>query len=538
MKQFYKVLMAFIACNIFLVSFASENNVDSRMTLKDVPSVTKNLKKTRSSSSKKELEPIGPMITERPSGESSIWCVDAVCYELNWNGIGIEEYENKPSEFIETGNGEIYISNLGVNALAPGWAKGTIENDLITIPLPQIVEEMDYFDVTYVYELVCLRYIEGMPLDFDAFEVAEDITSITMSKTETGWHLDLPENGSIILGLYSPTEEIWIGYANIIANWSPAPWELTQMPEEVTTIDYGMRADSQGYLLKGATFNDEIYLQGISSIFPESVIKGKIEGDKAIFESNQLLGIFDSNFVFFQGGEYGEVYDEYFNDYYYDYYPVENLMFDYNAESGSLIVKEEKAILINTELEGQRSLQIFWMPQLHQQPAVIDITLQKPELISIGEIDYWGEGYFSFILENFNNEGYVINPNNLYFKVTIDNVPVAIEGDFGIENSEILIPFNYNDYYIVTRNGNQRSILYLDGQKNATATLVYVGPDGERIESDTLNINLDTTGIENINKDTQNTTAKYYNLLGRGVNNPDKGIFIEVKNGKSRKVLF
>ena len=55
MKQFYKVLMAFIACNVFLVSFASENNVDSRMTLKDVPSVTKNLKKTRASSSKKRI---------------------------------------------------------------------------------------------------------------------------------------------------------------------------------------------------------------------------------------------------------------------------------------------------------------------------------------------------------------------------------------------------------------------------------------------------------------------------------------------------
>ena len=288
MKHFYKVLVAFFACNIFLVSFAAENKGESKVPLKELPSVTSKFKKTRSSSSR-IMEPIGPMITERPSGVSSIWCVDAVCYELNWNGIGIEEYENSPSEFIETGDGEIYISNLGVNALAPGWAKGTIENDQITIPLPQIVEEMNYMDVTYVYELVCLRYIDGMPLDFDAFEVAEDITSITMSKTETGWHLDLPDNGSIILGLYSPTEDLWVGYANIIANWRPAPWELVTMPEGLTTIDYGMVADSQGYVVKGVSFDNELYLQGISSMFPESLIKGKIEGDKAVFESNQLL---------------------------------------------------------------------------------------------------------------------------------------------------------------------------------------------------------------------------------------------------------
>lgn len=531
MKHFYKVLMAFFACNIFLVSFAAENQGESKVPLKELPSVTSKLKKTRSSSSR-IMEPIGPMITERPSGVPSIWCVDAVCYELNWNGIGIEEYENSPSEFIETGDGEIYISNLGVNALAPGWAKGTIENDQITIPLPQIVEEMNYMDITYVYELVCLRYIDGMPLDFDAFEVAEDITSITMSKTDTGWHLDLPDNGSIILGLYSPTEDLWVGYANIIANWRPAPWELVTIPEGLTPIDYGMVADSQGFVVKGGILDNEIYLQGISSMFPESVIKGKIEGDKAVFESNQLLGIWDSSFIFFQGGEYGEVYDEYFGDYYYDYYPVENLTFDYNKETGSLTVNEAKAILINTELDATRLLQLFWMPQLLPQPSDIDITLKTPEFVSVDEIDYWGDGYFTFSLDNFNDQGYVINPNNLYFFVTIDDIPFSLNGD---EDSDNLIPFNYNDYYRVTKNGDKRTMLYYEGQSKATVTLVYIGPDGNRIESDTLTILLDTNGVENIQKE---SPAKYYDLMGRKINHPGKGIFIEVKDGKSRKVVF
>lgn len=535
MKQFYKFLMAFIACHVFFTSFAIVNERGSKVSLKDLPSVIKNLNKSRISSPNKIMEPIGPMITEKPSGESTLWCVDAVCYELNWNGIGIEEYENSPSEFIEPGNGEIYISNLGVNALASGWAKGTIENDLITIPLPQIVEEMDFLDVTYVYELVCLRYIDGMPLDFDAFEIAEDITSITMSKTETGWHLDLPDNGSIILGLYSPTEEIWVGYANIIANWSPAPWDLVKLPEGVTTLDYGMISDSQGYIVKGTTDKNDIYLQGISPTFPESVIKGKIDGDKAIFESNQLLGINDDSFVFFQGGAYGEVYDEYFGEYYYNYYPIENLIFDYDKETGALIVSEEKAILINTLLDGTRCLQIFWMPELLQQPANIDIELKKPKFVSIEEIDYWGEGYFTFSLDNFNDEGYVINPHNLYFLVTIDGIPVQFENNLGFENTENLIPFNYNDYYLVTKNGNKRTMIYYEGQKKATVTLIYITPDGEKIESETLEILLDDTGIEHLSKE---SIAKYYDLFGRRINNPDKGIYIEVKDGKSRKVLF
>lgn len=48
----------------------------------------------------------------------------------------------------------------------------------------------------------------------------------------------------------------------------------------------------------------------------------------------------------------------------------------------------------------------------------------------------------------------------------------------------------------------------------------------------------DMAGIEGIAADDVNAPAVYYNMQGVRVNNPENGIFIEVKNGKAQKVQF
>ncbi len=112
-------------------------------------------------------------------------------YAMSWSGVTTEEYWEKTSEFIEDGNGNIYISNILSTANCPGWVKGTIDGDKITIPVPQTVQMIPYGEETFCYQIDVMKYIDGAELDNYAFEVDESVSAVTMTKQEDGsWHLD------------------------------------------------------------------------------------------------------------------------------------------------------------------------------------------------------------------------------------------------------------------------------------------------------------------------------------------------------------
>lgn len=477
----------------------------------------------------------GEIITTAPEGTVTNWVINGYSYVMSWSGISMEENTNCISQMVETSENEVYISGILPCTTLPGWVKGTREGDVISIPVPQRVEEIQFGDVVYVYQIDVLNYIEGEPLDYFAFEVDENVNSITMTKTETGWHMDLPDNGSTILGLTCPNEgeQLWVGYANIIANWSPIPWIETNAPSAEAS-QFAIVYSGEGHLVNVAFDDNDCYIQGISPRFPKSWIKGEVtDGKSIVFASNQFLGIssgYDMEMGLFQGGIFGLTTNEW-GDEYMDYIPQPNAIFDYDSESKTMSMKEQ-AVLINTSDTVTRCLNIYWEPTFYPQPIDIDVIPQKPVATAVSSYEQGlGYGSISFTMTNLDEEGYVISPDNLYFTVRFDGVPVEING-------ETLIPYGYFDYDLIRKYGTEYTVMFYDkNAKQAEVELINVKPDGEEVHSPVLVMNLDPSAVETIG--IENRSIQYYDLTGRRIMKPASGnMIIKVEEGRSSKVIM
>ena len=98
--------------------------------------------------------------------------------------------------------------------------------------------------------------------------------------------------------------------------------------------------------------------------------------------------------------------------------------------------------------------------------------------------------------------------------------------------SQESVTFGANDYVLVKRNGE-----FVFAKASGSTIQNYKNHAFLRLNSNQANVRMifddnDATGINGIETDEQD--AIYYDLMGRRVTNPTKGIYI--KNGK--KVLF
>lgn len=476
----------------------------------------------------------GELITTAPEGTVTNWVVNGYSYVMSWSGVSMEENINCISQMVETEDGEIYILGILSSSQSPGWVKGTRDGDVITIPVPQRIEEILFGDVVYVYQIDVLNYIDGEPLDNFAFEVDESVNSITMTKTESGWHLDLPDNGSTILGLTCANEgeQLWSGYASIISNWSPIPWIETNAPSAPAS-QYAMVYDGEGRLVNVAFDANECYIQGIAGPFPKSWIKGEVTDENSIiFPSNQFLGISTGSGMemgLFQGGIYGLVEDDGYE--YMNYIPQPTAVFDYDSESKTLSMKEQ-AVLINTSDTVTRCLNIYWEPSLYPQPIDIETIPQKPVAVEVSAYESgWGYGSITFSMTNLNEEGYVIPTEDLYFSVRFDGKPIEVNG-------KAMIPFGYFDYELIRKYGSEYNVRFYDeNAKEAEVELICIKADGEEFHSPVLVMNLDPSAVETIG--IENRGIQYFDLTGRRIMHPEAGsMVIKVVDGHSFKVIM
>lgn len=487
-----------------------------------------------------EETPLDPIIMDRPEGKASEYAADGVLYFLSWSGVGMDEFSMEPSEIVEAENGEVFIHNILADTYCPGWVKGTRDGDVITIPLPQIVEEMEFGEEVIVYCVDYLKCVDKEYLGFDSFEVDRSVKSITMTATEEGgWHLDLPDNGDAILGLTSGEggENWWIGYADVISEWHPVPWQRVDA-SGLKFDQYAMVSDSMGSIVGFARDGSDVYLKGVSKYFPDAVVKGTVENGRAVFDSYQYLGIADMKFGFFLGSKYDLIIDEYYGDEYYGYVPVEAAVFDFDETNQSLTMTEEGAIYVTGSISEMLPFEILWMPVFYSQPEYVTPEPMAPTFAGMEEwSEYNGYGTVAFNVSNLNAEGYVLDSDRTYYVVEQDGVPMESPAHLAFDDSEYLIPLRYIDWDLIRGWDSLREIrIYDENVKTVSVYLVYIDEEGVRHESDKLLIILDPTEVGSMSA--QPDDAQIYDLTGMRVANPHGGVYIRVQDGKTSKVTI
>lgn len=168
------------------------------------------------------------------------------------------------------------------------------------------------------------------------------------------------------------------------------------------------------------------------------------------------------------------------------------------------------------------------------EPGYIVFDVSDPdhvvfEATNAGFINYYPMGITEFYCTN--NAGYVMSRRGWDLKTLIQNVG----DDFTwttFKNGVVTLGSMTN------KNGETEWDACFGTQNSFPGQNAWFDRDGFPVNMDASITFLTEAGIDNVIEKKDDGRPRYFNLQGVEVKNPEKGVYIEMKNGKSRKVIF
>ena len=238
------------------------------------------------------------IITAPSEGESKMYNRSGIGYYVSNNQMVAGAQEGRV-EIVECPDGTVDIQDFISYAAVGTWVKGTKEGNTITIPAKQVV----YFVPDYNYGFYLAKA--------SATDGSEQEGDIVM--TINGDQITFAEGENGAAALYYTDDQALSGYMDVATVWtydaSYVVPELVTPPADMEALDFkakGTSFSSSGSapfntnVKVGFTGND-VYVQGLFPDFPESWIKGTVDGNLVTFKAQQFLGKYASYDVWLMG---------------------------------------------------------------------------------------------------------------------------------------------------------------------------------------------------------------------------------------------
>jgi len=243
------------------------------------------------------------IITAPDEGEHKFYQRAGSAYYLSNNSV-YSGAQSGTVEIVECADGTVYIKNIVSEFAYDVWVKGTKNGNTITVAAGQ----PQYYVANYQ---TTLSVNWGTINDAgNSYERAEGDITFTID----GDVISLDGSSqSKILGIFWDDDNSWQGFGDYETVWTYNPDyvapQLVELPEgaEVQTwYKYGNTNSNSGAVnFEGnasvAFVGDEVYISGFSDDFPESWIKGTIDGDKVVFPSLQFVGKYSTYDIYATG---------------------------------------------------------------------------------------------------------------------------------------------------------------------------------------------------------------------------------------------
>ena len=242
------------------------------------------------------------VITAIPEGETKIYQRTGT----GWYRSGSTLYYTEQAgniEITETEDGTVYFKDFFSQVAAGTYIKGTKSGNTITVPAGQIVyywASAGYGMRTGFAEYTTNGFVETKAGD----PYILTIDGNTISLTETSFDFDTATG--TIAALFYTDDDTFAGYGDNSSVFTYDPdWvapELVELPEgatvetwysTATAVQSSGNATVEGSA-KVAFVGDDVYLSGIFSNYPDSWIKGTIDGTTVTFSGLQFLGTYSS----------------------------------------------------------------------------------------------------------------------------------------------------------------------------------------------------------------------------------------------------
>lgn len=463
----------------------------------------------------------------------------------------IEYYSDmhSPSEVVFGDDGYVYIKDFMGLLPYGSYIRGEVDPDTFEMKFtfPQTIDN----DEGYEWTDLSLFYYNGFP-DAMPESVEDENNYVTFVYGDDGSISMKPLPEGCFIGAMMQPYNMWAGMAITAASLvEPSnDREIVTIPEGVSgkrysyiTYGYGQydtrRSPDFGYRVEVAFDGDDVYFQGLSMDDSSICFKGKLEGERIIIPNNQFLGTLAS--IYDVSVKFGHPDADAFGG--YSLLPEDTVMvLDYDEEAGVIKVADPDVVMFfnlnpNNNPNGIYYLQMFENLELKYQPEA-----------SGAPIDPWGLSFneapsekdlslFDFNLPLVTADGVLLERDNMYYCIYMDDElwPLTKE-DFKIPQTLENVPYMYKSSQIVC---SKLNILHelgfrvtgfdtigvqcfnvFDGVTYAgrlatldiaTGTVTYTLPENSVLETAA----------------SQEVSSEYYDLSGRRVSMPSKGVFIK-----------
>lgn len=350
-------------------------------------------------------------------------------------------------ELVTMPDGTVYMRNPSSHYVSDSYIVGYKEGDKMSFTLPQPIEsDVNFANEPYVYYAVLLDY--KATTSTQGTYIPSEKTELTFSKTaDGGWKMDLPSDGSVLFGMISHDNE-WFGYGDWNITLTPFKDEPLKAPESLKTEKWAMKYTGEGHMVDVGIDGDDFWIKGICPAIPDAWVKGTINGRRVTFDGGQYMGMdnvdYKHNYFFgatrsmgtLPNGKEGYVYV--LND---------KLRCDWNPDKKSLTY--EQYFDVNAHPEKEMSHELYLAPKVEWQPEQL---LYTPARIQVNDfalmIPEFGDGGIDFDLTKYNIDGALLNSDNIYYRILVDDDYFEIDPEMYTKVEELMtdIPFYFIDY--------------------------------------------------------------------------------------------
>ena len=501
-------------------------------------------------------QPLSEIITQ-VSGQRKYFDKHAAgLYQYWW---WYNDYEGQyPAEIVWGDDGYIYIKDLISEGVTDSYVKGSLEGDRIVVPVNQTV----WYGQQEGYGLNLGVFSVDTSSENYVFTLDETIQNVTYKIQPDGKIVlaDMPEGvnpdgkPTYWVGYYFTDDMQFGGYAEYIQEFNPEDRVAVAIPEGAQIERYLMSDGIHGKLVDVAFHEGNLYIRGLYSAMPDATVMARVSGDRAYLPQNEFLGI-NVEYI------YTKIVTPDPDD--EDEYLLADGEMEYvfNIDSEKGVIKSDMegyCLCFNASLDESWPVAVF--PEIILSKNLEDSG--NPQAPMGLEYDNYfedmGAGEFMFYLSNLSDTGALLDADNLYFRILLDNRPLVFQeaehDDFGviyygIENPTEYLPYGFTNEYDITigdyKPDQYDVLLYNLHFTEVGVQLVYYR-DGVKLYGDIAVYNkktgatsvvpgstLDVLQIE----DNDPGKAAYYTVDGVKVERPGKGIYILRQGNTARKVI-
>ena len=317
------------------------------------------------------------------------------------------------------------------------------------------------------------------------------------------------------------------------------------MPDGYEPMDY---VDREGNHVYVAIVNNDIYFQGLSTRYPGFTVKGTLNGSIASIPQWQFVE------------RYGNQYDIYTRMNIMDYNEEDILVFypappDYeyrltvDLNNGLITCPKEDAFTLfgfATEIEGEWQW-VDYCQNIYLKKYV-DYTGVPVNPTGLELEKYEGDDFYSlmFNLPLQTTNGNPLSLYDTYYVIYVNGEEYTFEPDEadgiyeGVPYPLAEMPAYFTNGYDIITNGEGHLVgLYIEEPWSVGVQTVY--KYGDVINKSEI-VTLVSSGVESIGEDAEVVSIEYFDMSGRKVSQPEKGVYIKkatLSNGttKAEKIL-